>query len=435
VTQYHTIQEASVTLLSRLDYVGSGKYNYIDENKQPQIVSLSSISVDTSLQTIASGRISESEGFFLNPHFEYQGDVNLAANDKNLTFKGSTRIIHSCEGLERNWMSFEAKINPEEVLIPVDTALVDNRGKNVDIGLNLIKDPYELYGTFLSARRDDGDQSVVTSRGYLYYNKADQMYEVAAADKLKQKALPGNYVSLSQQSCQLSAQGELQLAEDMGQLELRQIGSAKYEPIDQKVDINGSAIIDFFFNEDALQKMEAYLSAVPDLKPVDFSKSNYEYAVREMMGLEESDKVISELSLSGTLKKIPDALDKTIFISDVKMTWDPVMESFVSTGDIGIASIGKKQFFRKVPGKFVVEKKPSGDIFHLYLEVDDANWYYFTYKRGLLQAFSSDKVFNNILLETKDDKRKQPGTKKDDDFTYMLGSKSKQNIFVDQFMF
>lgn len=435
VTQYHTIEEASVTLLSRFDYVGSGKYTYIDENKQPSLISLTSISVDTSLQTIASGKIAESEQFFLNPHFEFQGAVNLNANDKFLTFAGSTRIIHSCDGLERNWMNFTTKIDPNEVLIPVDTALVDNKGKRVDIGLNLIRDPYEVYGTFLSASRDDRDQSVVTSRGYLYFNKAEQLYEVAAADKLKQKSLPGNYISLGKQSCQLTGQGRLDLAENLGQFELTQIATLKYEPLDEKVDINGSVLLNFFFNDEALEKMETYLTAVPNLKPVDFAKSNYEYAIREMMGLAESDKVISELSLSGTLKKIPDALNKTIFISDVNMTWDPVLESFVSTGEIGIASIGKKQFFRKVPGKFVVEKKASGDIVHLYIEVDDANWYYFTYKRGLMQAFSTDKTFNNILMETKDDKRKQPGTKKDDDFTYMLGSKSKQNIFVDQFMF
>ena len=111
------------------------------------------------------------------------------------------------------------------------------------------------------------------------------------------------------------------------------------------------------------------------------------------------------------------------------------MESFISEGDIGIASIGKNQFFRKVPGKFVVEKKASGDIIHLYLEINDANWYYFTYKRGLLQTYSGSKEFNGILLEEKEDKRKVAGDKKEDDYMYMLGSRSKRNIFLDQFAF
>lgn len=435
VTQYHTINKASVNILSRFDYVGSGEYTYLDENKQPSIITVQTIGVDSTLQTVGTAKIAESANFYLSPHFEYQGNVTLYSNDKFLTFSGSTRIIHSCERLQRNWMKFTSSIDPLDVTIPVDTMLVDHVGNQVDVGMKLVKDPYEIYGTFLSASKDDDDQSVLTSRGVLKFNKAKQQYEVAAEDKLKQNNLPGNFVSLATSSCDLTGQGELNLSDDLGLFGMNTIGKLVYQPLDEKVNIEASMTLNFPFSTTALEKMRTYLAAVPDLKPVDFSKSNYEYAVRELMGLEASDKVISELSLSGTIKRLPDELNKTLFISDINLTWDPVLEAFVSKGDIGISSIGKDQFFRQVPGKVVVEKKASGDIVHLYLEIDDANWYYFTYKRGLMQAFASDKEFNNIIMEEKEDKRKTAGKKKEDDYMYMLGSKSKQNIFLDQFMF
>ena len=435
VTQYHTINKASVSILSRFDYVASGEYTYLDENKQPSLISVQTIGVDSSLQTVGSAKIVEGDQFYLSPHFEYQGNVTLNSNDKFLTFSGSTRIIHSCDRLQRNWMKFTASIDPQDVTIPVDSVLTDNTGKQVDVGMKLVKDPYEIYGTFLSASRDEADQSVLTSRGVLKFNKTKQQYEVAAEDKLKQNNLPGNFVSLATGSCDLTGQGELNLSDDVGQFGMKTIGKLVYQPVDEKVNIDASMTLSFPFNSQALEKMRTYLVALPDLKPVDFSKSNYEYAVRELMGLEASDKVISELSLSGSIKKLPEELNKTLFISDINLTWDPLLESFVSKGEIGIASIGKDQFFRQVPGKVVVEKKASGDIIHLYFEIDDANWYYFTYKRGLLQVYSSDKEFNNIIMEEKEDKRKTPGKKKEDDYMYMLGSKSKQNIFLDQFMF
>ncbi len=435
VTQYHTINQASVTISSRFDYVGSGEYIYLDENKQPNLIQIHTIEVDSSLQTIGTGKITEADKFYLSPHFEYQGDVKLTANNKFLTFKGSTRIIHSCDKLERNWMSFTSSIDPDDVQIPVDTILVDDRGNQIDVGMKLERDPYTIYGTFLSASIDEADEPVLTSRGILKFNKAKQQYEVASEDKLKQNNLPGNFVSLATESCNLTGQGKLNLISDKGQFDINTIGNLTYVPVDEKVRIQASMTLNFPFNQQALDKMRIYLSAVPSLKPVDFSKSNYEYAIRELMGLEESDKVISELSLSGTIKKLPDELNKTLFISDLDMTWDPLLESYISSGDIGIASIGKDQFFRQVPGKVVVEKKASGDIVHIYFEIDDANWYYFTYKRGLLQVYSSDKEFNNVVLEEKEDKRKTPGKKKEDDYMYMLGSKSKQNIFLDQFMF
>ena len=332
-------------------------------------------------------------------------------------------------------MNFTASIDPQDVKIPVDTVLTDHRGKNVDVGVKLVKSPYEIYGTFLSSSRDDSDQSVLTSRGVLNFNKAKQQYEVASEDKLKQNNLPGNFVSLATASCDLTGQGELELSTGLGLFDLKTIGKLTYKPADEKVDIDASMTLNFPFNSQAMEKMRTYFVALPELKPVDFAKSNYEYAVRELMGLEASDKVISELSLSGTIRRLPEELNKTLFISDIKLTWDPILESFVSTGSIGVASIGKDQFFRQIPGKIAIEKKASGDIVHIYFNIDDEHWYYFTYKRGLMQAYSSDKDFNNLLLEEKEDKRKTAGKKKEDDYLYMLGSKSKQNIFLDQFMF
>ena len=435
ITQYYTIRDASVSIFSRRDYVASGTYTYVDENNKDNLIAFGTIGVDSSQQTVGNGNISIDDNFFLSPHFAYQGRVELKANDKFLTFDGSTRIIHNCQKLERNWMKFTSVIDPKNVEIPVDTVLIDNKGQMLEAGLMLGQDPYQIYGTFLSASHSDDDQPVLTSRGLLRFNKTRQAYEIASSEKLNQNSLPGNFVALENASCKLDGQGILAMSADLGQFEMKTIGNMTYEPADEKVGIDASITLNFPFNQQALDKMRTYLNAVPDLKPVDFSKSNYEYAIRELMGLDASDKVISELSLSGTLKKIPDQLNKTFFISDVKLTWDPVLESFVSNGPIGIASIGKDQFFRQVPGKLVIEKRKSGDIFHLYLEVDDAHWYYFTYKRGLLQVYAADQEFNNLIMEEKEDKRKTPGKKKEDDYLYMLGSKSKQNIFLDQFMF
>src|SRR5690606_4168737 len=200
---------------------------------------------------------------------------------------------------------------------------------------------------------------------------------------------------------------------------------------EEKTTIHAAMSINFFFNEDAIEKMETYFSALPNLKPLEIQKSKYEMAIKELMGLEKSDKVISELNLSGGLKRLPDDLTKTFFIADVKLNWDPVSEAFVSEGEIGIASILDKQFFRYIPGKIVIEKMASGDIVHIYFENDEENWYYFNYKRGLLQTYSSDKEFNNIIMETKSDKRKLAGDKKEEDYSYMLGSRAKQTSFLD----
>ena len=56
-------------------------------------------------------------------------------------------------------------------------------------------------------------------------------------------------------------------------------------------------------------------------------------------------------------------------ISDIKMKWDSVTRSFVSTGNIGVGSIGKTQINKYVKGYMQIIKKRSGDAFNLYFEL------------------------------------------------------------------
>ena len=41
--------------------------------------------------------------------------------------------------------------------------------------------------------------------------------------------------------------------------------------------------------------------------------------MREVLGLERSDKLISELSIKGEIKKLPDELVKSLVLCDVKL--------------------------------------------------------------------------------------------------------------------
>lgn len=435
ISRYHTIFDAHVEIYGRKKYEGRGSYRYPGADMETQIIDFTKIGVDSALQTVAHGTIGLQKNFFLNPQFAYHGEVTLYANQEHLSYEGSTKIVHSCEGLQQNWMHFSSVINPADVLIPVDTALFDDTGNPISVGLLMASEPAAVYGAFLSAPQDESDNVILTSRGYLAYNPSSNSYEIAGTQKLIDRGFPGNYVALDRSSCSMLAEGRLNLTQNLGLFDLQTIGTSTYNPSEEKLEIKAAMAINFMFNEAAMQKLKTYWSAVPDLKPVEFASSRYEYAMKELLGLEASDKVISELTLTGSIKKMPDPLQKTIFVSDVTLVWDPVMEAFVSKGDIGVASFGKDPVFRKLPGKIVIEKKTSGDVVHIYFEKDDENWYYFTYRRGLLQAYSSDKEFNTILMETKEDKRKMDAPKKEDNYLYMLGSKSKQSIFTDQFMF
>ena len=111
------------------------------------------------------------------------------------------------------------------------------------------------------------------------------------------------------------------------------------------------AAIDFFFNEDALKVMSTQLSTNAALPPTqDAGRLVYESGLTELVGKEKADKLISELNLYGAFKKIPDELRHTLFITELKMSWNNTTRTYRSEGQIGIGSIDKVNINRKVNG-------------------------------------------------------------------------------------
>lgn len=433
VTQYHNLFNANIEITSRNSYSGAGEYNFIDENKKSRLIRFTEVKVDTTLQTVASGRITEDASFMLSPNFAFVGQVRLEANKQFLTFKGSTQISHACASLERNFMNFEAEVNPAEIMIPMDTLLVDYSGSPVGVGTMVNSTPVQLYSTFLSKKVEPEDLEVVTARGFLTFDKNSRQYQVASAEKLRQRNLPGNFVGLDIDACSVIGDGAFDLDSELGQISLLPIGESEHKLGENDFSLNGAVLVDFHFLDDALKLMSEKINSYPDLKPVVVGDTHYEKSIKEVMGLEKSDKLITELSLNGVIKKLPDELQKTFYIADLKLKWNDLESSFQSEGPIHLAHIGKRDVFRQLKGSVEIQKTRTGDELHIYLEMDEANWYYFNYKRGIMRIFSSDKDFNNLLIDVKDDKRKAETRRGEEPFTFMLGTKKMRNDFIRRF--
>ena len=61
------------------------------------------------------------------------------------------------------------------------------------------------------------------------------------------------------------------------------------------------------------------------------------------------------------------------------------------------------------------------------------HYYYFNYKRGLMQVYSSNEEFNTIISETKKDETKFK-LKDQEDFQFMLGTTKMVAPFKSSYM-
>jgi hypothetical protein len=436
VTKYHKLYKANINVYGRKSYSGTAYYDYIDENKQIFPFFFANVGVDTTGQTTASASIADTAEFELSPHFDFRGSVKLFASRKNLVFDGGVKIAHACNSIARSWYEFESEINPNEIYIPVDFTVTEGAGDKNDklsSGIVITNDSTHIYSAFLSKKKNYSDTDILTANGYLFYDKPSKEYRISNLEKLKELALPGNYISLNTSNCIVYGEGKVNLGADLGRINASSYGNGtnNLNNGDSRFDL--VTTVDFFFADDCIRGIAKAFEEANISEAVNYSRPVYEKSLREMLSKETADKLISQLNLYGSFKRFPSELEHTFMFADLKMMWNTATKSYTSDGKIGLASVNRTQINKMVNGRIEFQKKKSGDILNIYLELDANNWYYFNYQAGLMQGISSDPKFNETIKALKADKRKLDSEKGQKPYSFILSTERKKKDFLKKF--
>lgn len=171
----------------------------------------------------------------------------------------------------------------------------------------------------------------------------------------------------------------------------------------------------------------------PSLQATTDNRPEYHRAIFNILGKQRGDKLIADMTLYGATKKIPEELQHSLVLPEVKMYWDKLTQAFRSTGAIGIGFVNKQTVGRKVKGYLEIQKRKSGDVFNFYFEANPSTWYYFNYARGVMQAISSEMKFNDIIANTKEEKRAAKEKDNRAPYQYMLSTERKKAEFLKRF--
>ncbi|MCX6292316.1 MAG: hypothetical protein NT126_11210 [Bacteroidetes bacterium] len=430
VTKYHTIYNASVNILGRKRYEGSGDYDYVDVNNLKHHLHFDKVAVDTTFQTYADGEVADTGGLALSPQFLFKGNVHLAATDEYLTFSGYAKPDFHCEQVEKNWIRFNGEIDPANVSIPLVNPVTDN-GTRLAAAIAQTSDSTGIYSVFLMQKIRPSDREIVSASGVLSYNKAAKEFRITTKEKTEKPEIAGNYLSLNDSKCTVYGEGKINVGGDFGQLKMTTVGNANYNLNNDSASIEVMATIDFYFLDDALKMMAEQLQSATSLEATeDVGRPAYEKGLAELVGKEKADKFISELNLYGSFKKMPEELRHTLLISNMKLVWNNQSKSFRSVGPISLGSIDKFSINRKMDGKVEFIRKRSGDVLNIYLEPEHAAWFFFSYTRGLMQTISSYSGYNDAINKVKPEKRYAKGEKDQPPFEYMLSTDRKVKDFL-----
>ncbi len=434
-TQYHTIYDGVFKVRGKHSYSGRGVYDYKDEDGMVQNIFFGNIEVDTAGFTLGSSEIKEDAGFTLSRYFDFAGNVSIVGANKYLTFNGGTSIDHKCDTIDNERIAFEAQIDPANIKIPIDENIQNMNGFKIFSGLKASQINGKVYSVFLSNAGNRADNMVFQSSGSLIFDKISQEYRIASDDKLAQRSLPGNYLSLSRRECSVFAEGEMDLVYNTGHVEAKAYGNGRYFKREDSSAFNVSIPLNFHFNKDALEIMANDLNDRAGFSDVDLENEIYNLMLINKLGAELGGKVQSKITLnSGGFRKVPKELLSTIFISNVQLKYNPRTRSFVSIGDIGISNLGKHQIIKYIPGKIEIKNKRSQYEITIALDLGSKEYYYFQLKGGATSGqalvFSSNKEFMTVIKEAKSEDRKLKASGKEPKFNYYLSTAVKYKKFM-----
>jgi hypothetical protein len=428
-SRYHLIHTAGIDIFGKYDYTGHGNYDYVDETGETQVIHFEEIKLDTAYHTVANGIIPEPEDFTLSPNYKYQGKVRLSANRKLLTFDGAVEIEHNCEDVAKQWLSFESEIDPDSIYIPVAMQPLNINNSKVYNGIMIASDSIHIFSTFFGHRKNYSDEYVINADGYLHYSKAEELYKISSRAKLDSFSIPGNYISFHRENCVHYGEGKLNLGVDLGQVKLMPVGNVRRNIPANTTTIEMMLGVDFFLGDKVQSIFATDLDSLPG-EPVDLTGNLYKKSVAEVLGKEASEMFFYEMGLFGMAKETPPELNKTIVFNDLTMVWNDATNSYQSIGKIGVGNVGGIQVNKKYEGFVEIVKKRSGDLMDIYLKIDDRNYYYFGYTRGVLQTLTTNRQYLELIKDKKPKDRKLKVGRGGTPYQYMIATDRKKNMFL-----
>ncbi|MHC1704242.1 MAG: hypothetical protein AB9846_10070 [Tenuifilaceae bacterium] len=420
--KFHKIYDAYLNIFGRKKYSGNGLYDYIDERDSIQIINLAEIGVTDKQITYANGIIAEQDKFNLSPQFSFIGKVALNAPDKFLHFNGGSRPIFNCKKLNPNLVRFESMINPDSVLIPI-TETPQNIGfARLINGSIITEDSIKLYGSLLGIRKSYSDIPFVLASGYMNFNNNNRRFTIGPEYKLFNPDSSGNTISLQKDFCMMFGEGKIVLPIELGQLKLKTNGSLIHKLEDNTITIDAILQMNFHFNQKSLEAMATELNSFPMIESVDLKRKIYKKTLYENLDPKDAAVALNQINLFGSMSQVPKGFESTITLADLKLKWNQKTRSFISSGKIGIGTIGNIQVNKKINGYVEITKRRSGDYMTLYLHLGEDKYYVFAYTKGSMQVSSSNNEFVEPIKLMKQSDRKVKVPLGQQKYSFLIGT-------------
>ena len=182
--------------------------------------------------------------------------------------------------------------------------------------------------------------------------------------------------------------------------------------------MNLTARFKMALDKGVMEDVATRIKTIEGLKEMDFSSTTFEEALVEWTDLKTADKIKSDYTIKGEIKKLPEQLETAMTITGLRLSSYDKMSSqekglITNVKSAVLVNIFEKPIMKYVPMRAFFQQiysENGGDRFGLQIEIPGGYDYYFDYsmtkKEGDMRIITADPDFNTAVDAIKEDKRK-----------------------------
>jgi hypothetical protein len=377
---------------------------------------------DSTIQLL--GIITDSLNFSLSPKIAYKGSVELLSNQQYLGFNGYVKPVHTFKGIPSQWFRYTDRPDPEDVIINASDPKDENR-RSMSLSMNLAQDSMHIYPTFFHFKRVYADPQLTTDTGVFFYDEKLNEFRMGNKDRLLNNSPRGSYMSFNDKTRMIETQGKIDLGLNLHQkFNAYTAGKIYKHEDDSSFTIETMLGLKMVLPDECYKRLLAVIEkSGNDAAGIDLKEDYLNAALAEFLDDNKLDKVMKEINEKGELKLFNE-IDRSMVFTKVSLQISNSKQAIISNEPIELASIQGTAVNKKFNSKIMMTRKRTGTRFILYMEVSKYDWFYFDYFRGVLSVYSTDKEFNDAIVQK---------SKKINERGYVLKMASPRNItkFID----
>jgi hypothetical protein len=396
--EYHQLYDANITVYGKYSIAGNAKYVFKDKYSTGQELYFDKMVVmkkDTTVKAI--GFVSDSMGFDIYPKFQYYGGIELGSQHEFIAVNGYVKPLHSFDYPESTWLRYQNRPDPNYMVFDVKNPKTKEQ-RPVYITVSLANDSNHLYPTFVSGKRSYGDQDLLKAYGVLFYDESEKQFMAGDSDRLFNGAQRGNYLILDETSKTFEGGGKLDIGMDLGEnFNALTAGTITKQQDDSSFMINLMMALNITLPEACYERMAEVMKLEGAGAPSASITPEMKSAAAEFVDDKRLKKMFADEAL-GEVKPQGD-LERDLVITQALLTYSSSRRSYVSWDPIYIATVKGQQVNKEFDARIQMTQRRSGTRLTMYIEVTKYDWFYIDYYLGSLTVTSTDKQFNDALLD------------------------------------